>query len=416
MIQLKKENVTPEALEKATTRLAWCLFAYFATIPLSLVPIAQLGSVQKYIGVVVALVGAIVVLPVLPRIRIAPVTWVWFGFTAFLFAGCLWHAEPSKGFSVAFAMALVFAVSALCAALPYDAKRMRIIENAAFVFAGIMILLFVIFGEQVGEQRMSLVFADATANSNQLSCCMLFPAVLLLWFTYSDRPVWLRILAFAMTAVLCALVLQTGSRAGLLSLGVGVFFVLLFHAFGSWKSFLMSFIMGAALLAVIVIVYMYFLPDSVSNRLTIESAVSSGGSHRVEIWAGALDAFEHASPIRKIFGWGANGVRFSKMAMHNQFLQLLVDTGIFGLLVYMAMLVMVAVTFAKKNRSLLCIFLALQVYSLFGSCYANNKTFWLVWLFAAVAAVSPVSVENGMFPKLKKKKEKSSDAPTEAQE
>ncbi|MBR3955415.1 MAG: O-antigen ligase family protein [Clostridia bacterium] len=404
MIQLKKENVTPQALEKATTRLSWCLFAYFATIPLSLVPIAQLGSVQKYIGIVVALAGALVVLPVLPKIRIAPITWVWFGFTAFLFLGCLWHAEPSKGFSVAFAMALVFAVSALCAALPYDAKRMRIIENAAFVFAGIMILLFIIFGEQVGEQRMSLVFADATANSNQLSCCMLFPAVMLLWFTYSDRPVWLRVLGFALTAVLCALVLLTGSRAGLLSLAIGIFFVLLFHAFGSKKSFLISFAMGAVLLAVIIVVYLFFLPDSVSNRLTIQSAVASGGSNRVEIWESALDAFAQASPVRKIFGWGANGVNFSKMAMHNQFLQLLVDTGIFGLLVYVAMLVMVAVTFAKKNRAMLCVFLALQAYSLFGSCYANNKTFWLVWLFAAVAAVSPPAVENGMFPKLKRKK------------
>ncbi len=403
MIQFKKENVTEAALQKATTGLAWCLFVYFATIPLSLVPIAQLGSVQKYIGIVVALAGALVVLPVLPKIRIAPITWVWFGFTAFLFMGCLWHATPSKGFSVALAMALVFGVSALCAALPYDAKRMRIIENAAFVFAGIMILLFVIFGEQIGEHRLSLVFADATANSNQLSCCMLFPAVMLLWFTYSDRPVWLRVLAFVLTAVLCALVLQTGSRAGLLSLAIGIFFVLLFHAFGSGKAFVMSFAMGAVLLAVIVVVYMFFLPDSVSNRLTIESAVSSGGSHRVEIWESAFAAFAESSPVRKIFGWGANGVNFSKMAMHNQFLQLLVDTGIFGLLVYVSMLVMIIVTFAKKNRSMLCVFLALQAYSLFGSCYANNKTFWLVWLFAAVAAVSPPAVENGMFPKLKKK-------------
>ena len=403
MIQLKKENVTQQAVEKATTRLAWCLFAYFATIPLSLVPIAQLGSVQKYIGIVVALAGALVVLPVLPKIRIAPITWVWFGFTAFLFIGCLWHPEPSKGFSVAFAMALVFAVSALCAALPYDAKRIRIIENAAFIFAGIMILLFLIFGEQVGERRLSLVFADATANSNQLSCCMLFPAIMLLWFTYSDRPVWLRVIAFALTAVLCAFVLQTGSRAGLLSLAIGIFFVLLFHAFGSGKAFVMSFAMGAVLLAVIVIVYLFFLPDSVSNRLTIQSAVSSGGSHRVEIWESALDAFVQASPVRKIFGWGANGVRFSKMAVHNQFLQLLVDTGIFGLLVYVSMLVTIAVIFAKKNRSMLCVFLALQAYSLFGSCYANNKTFWLVWLFAAVVSVSPPAVENGMFPKLKSK-------------
>ena len=414
MIQLKKENVTPQALEKATNRLAWCLFAYFATIPLSLVPIAQLGSVQKYIGIAVALAGALVVLPVLPKIRIAPITWVWFGFTAFLFLGCLWHETPSKGFSVAFAMALVLAVSALCAALPYEAKQMRIIENAAFIFAGIMILLFAIFGEQVGEHRLSLVFAEATANSNQLSCCMLFPAVMLLWFTYSDRPVWLRVIAFALTAVLCALVLQTGSRAGFLSLAIGIFFVLLFHAFGSGKSFLMSFAMGAVLLAVVIIVYLYFLPDAVSNRLTIQSAVSSGGSNRVEIWESALDAFVQASPLRKIFGWGANGVKFSKMAMHNQFLQLLVDTGIFGLLVYVSMLVMIVVTFAKKNRAMLCVFLALQAYSLFGSCYANNKTFWLVWLFAAVAAVSPPAVENGMFPKRGKKTD-ATQVPTEAQ-
>lgn len=413
MIQFKKENVTDTALQKATTRLSWCLFAYFATIPLSLVPIAQLGSVQKYIGIVVALAGALVVLPALPKIRIAPITWVWFGFTAFLFMGCLWHATPSKGFSVAFAMALVFGVSALCAALPYDAKRMRIIENAAFVFAGIMILLFVIFGEQIGEHRLSLVFAEATANSNQLSCCMLFPAIMLLWFTYSDRPVWLRALAFVLTAVLCALVLQTGSRAGFLSLAIGIFFVLLFHAFGSGKSFLMSFAMGAVLLAVVIIVYLYFLPDAVSNRLTIQSAVSSGGSNRVEIWESALDAFVQASPVRKIFGWGANGVQFSKMAMHNQFLQLLVDTGIFGLLVYFSMLVMIVVTFAKKNRCMLCVFFALQAYSLFGSCYANNKTFWLVWLFAAVAAVSPSAQENGMFPKCRKKTVEA-QAPTEA--
>lgn len=399
MIALKKEKVTAQALAKAADRMCVCMLIYVATLPLSLVPLGDLGSVQKYIAAAVSLFGIIFVLPVLPKIRIAPVTWVWFGFTAYIFLGMLWHPEPTKAFNVGFAMVLVFAVTALCASVSYEAKHIRRLENALAVSGIVVIGLFFVFGEKVGGQRMSLVFESASANSNQLSCYLLIPTLTLLWLVFSDRAAGYRTVCYLLTCVLSYCVLLTGSRAGLLSLGIGVFFVLLCQAFKSVKNFIFVLIMGSVLLGVMIVCYRYFLPESVTQRLTIESAVQSGGSNRVNIWMGAIDAFKQADWIKRIFGHGAESINISKMVMHNQFLQILVDMGIFGVAVYVAMLVLMGVTFVKKNKMMLCIFIALQVYSLFGSCYAYNKAFWLQWLFAAVCAVAqPMEMQSSLPP------------------
>ena len=398
MIALKKEKVTPQALAKAANRLCACMVIYIATLSLSLVPLGDLGSVQKYIGILVSGLGIIFVLPVLPKIRIAPITWIWFGFTAYIFLGMLWHPEPKKAFNVGFAMVLVFAVSALCACVSYESKHFRWFENALAFSGLVVVVLFFLFGEKVGGQRMSLVFPTASANSNQLSCYMLIPALSLLWLVFSERPAWFRTICYLLTCALAYGILLTGSRAGLLSLGIGVFFVFLCHAFKSAKNFIFVILMGLVLLGVVVVCYLYLLPESVSERLTIESAVQSGGSYRVQIWSSGIEVFKQADWVKKIFGHGAESINISKLVMHNQFLQILIDMGIFGLAVYVSMLVLMAVTFVKKSKMMLCVFIALQVYSMFGSCYAYNKAFWLLWLFAAVCAVSHTPVEESSMP------------------
>ena len=184
------------------------------------------------------------------------------------------------------------------------------------------------------------------------------------------------ILSFGIIAINSYATLLTGSRAGLVGIGlIAVVFVFLpsrdrkFDITGGLKKL---FFMAVSIVVVVYLVNR-FLPVASLNRLLAFNEYQSG-SGRMEKWGGAFSFFLQ----RPILGWGWGGLNYHTVGLgdsaHNTYLSLLCEGGIIGFCIFLFPLVSL-IFYAFKTRNVLI--LILLICGLFPSFFidAINKRF-----------------------------------------
>ncbi len=205
-------------------------------------------------------------------------------------------------------------------------------------------------------------------------------------------------------AVALAVTYSRGCYLGLIAC-IGVFLVLV-----NFK-WVLLFLAGALAIP-------FVLPESILNRFTsIGNTSESSTSYRIAIWKGALDmikdywyrpigqgtaAFNRIYPLYSYSGVGAEHT-------HNLFLQLIVETGILGILSFIVVLfrffqylgsgIQIAKEKLKdKNVSIFLIafvsgMTGFMVQSMFDNTWYNNRIVLIFWIFIALGCAARALVK-----------------------
>lgn len=209
---------------------------------------------------------------------------------------------------------------------------------------------------------------------------------------------WMKKIFYAgiagVSAVCLALTYSRGCYLGLI-LAFAVFVLLI-----SLK-WIIAFILG-------LMVAPAFLPQSIINRFSsIGNMADSSTSYRVSIWKGAIDmikeywyrpigqgatAFNSIYPLYSYSGVGAQHT-------HNLFLQLLIETGIIGILSFLGVIykffqnVLCGLKKTTNSFYKYCFIgftsgmIGFLLQSIFDNTWYNNKIILIFWIFIALSAV-----------------------------
>ncbi len=215
---------------------------------------------------------------------------------------------------------------------------------------------------------------------------------------FISKNMWLRLYYLGCAAVMSLCLILTYSRGCYIGIIVaaGVFLVLLDRRF--------------ILLGVVALLFMPFvLPESIINRfMSIGNMEDSSTSYRVYIWMGTINMLKDywlcgvgpgQAAYNKVYPfYGYNEI--SAPHSHNTFLQIMCDTGIVGLVVFIALIY-------KYYKYLFCTYIknrsfeerilvissmasisAFLVQSLFDYTFYNYRVMLLFWIFIGLGIVS----------------------------
>lgn len=130
------------------------------------------------------------------------------------------------------------------------------------------------------------------------------------------------------------------------------------------------------------------------NILEIRSANLESGSGRYDLWRYALSLFEE----HPIFGIGTNGLkfytasRFDIVNVHSTFIEILVESGIVGSIIYLLFIIMLIVELIKKRNTIRRLpFLAATLVSLFIVMFSVSATIQQAYLFILLLSYTYLS-------------------------
>lgn len=358
--------------------------SFIISLPLTMFQVGTLGSAQRLISVVLCLAAIFLLHTTHTKMKWAGGQVFWFGYAAWLLLSVIWTTRIGSQMTVALGMVLMIAALVLMSMLPLSSKDIQLIRTAWVLLAVFAAVLFLVFGEQAEYgQRTHLVIASGGSDPNEFSAYFLLPLAYFVEATLEKHGLW-RIGGFVGTLGSFYIVLMTGSRAGAIAClviilavalrfagkGVGKFFLVLLTGFASFYA------MGRFLLPLV--------PEAVRERLTLDALLEDSGSAREGIWETGLELVA-ASDWRVLFGYGPNGAPLDDRIMHNHFVQALVDGGLIGLALFLAIIVC-ALRSSIRDKPVFAATLGVSVMFLTLTAYSNFRPAWAVLFMALLAA------------------------------
>ena len=147
----------------------------------------------------------------------------------------------------------------------------------------------------------------------------------------------------------------------------------------------------------------HILTQDLSDRFTIESVLSSGGTGRTDIWKGALTSYSEESFLRQLlgFGFGSFGT-FNYIhsryyaASHNDFIGMLIELGFIGFLLYMYVWIFLFRKAFLAHNWIGFSLLAVVFVGCFSMELIVKKMLWMVWFFAVLTQVGYGALHNNI--------------------
>ena len=127
-----------------------------------------------------------------------------------------------------------------------------------------------------------------------------------------------------------------------------------------------------------------FVPEWQFDRiLTFSEELETGEiSGRGDLWRAAIEIWLN-SPLNSIIGIGIGGFGMEVgIVAHNTFLSVLSETGLFGFLLYMSVIVSLVIATLRSHREVRFLLLTLLMVWVTGALsltWENSKLTWLVW-------------------------------------
>ena len=279
---------------------------------------------------------------------------------------------------------------------------------AIFVIVGLFISLYGIYQFMFGGSFASSSFVDKTLfedintrvngtfdNPNVMGEYLLFVIPLLATYFFRFKTFRTKLLALISTGIACVALALTYSRGCYLGLIVSIALFLLLVSI----KFVFLFIAG-------IIAFPFVAPKSIMNRITsIGNTEDNSTSYRISIWKGTLALIEAnwfkpvgqgADAFNSIYPYYAlNGV--SAEHTHNLFLQIAVETSLFGFGVFVLMLFRIFQALFSSIKN--CINKDLKypligfvsamsgflLQSLFDNTWYNNRIVLVFWIFVGLS-------------------------------
>lgn len=296
----------------------------------------------------------------------------------------LFSHNLSSSVSYIMGMGLIFLMALIYASQRFNAVD-RIKLQASWITVGCITELLFLTGDRssLGQytSRTSLRIFGVVTDPNEFTSLFIITIPVAVYILLKSDNKKMKILSAVEGIFGLYCVFLGGSRGALLSIIIAVIFVVVQNTDISFKS-----IGGIAILCVIMFyiltrgVLPMVAPD-ILNRITISSIMKDGGSGRSSLWLDALSTVWDGSVFKMLFGYGTSGIIAGggqgTSTMHNQFLQVLVDYGFVGLILYLYLLYRLLIQFVYKNKMYTPIFCGMVVMSLTITMGPQVKPFWV---------------------------------------
>lgn len=375
------------------------LMIYSALIPLENVLAASFGgSINKYIGLLV--MGLICMWCIKNRNTRVYIPKRMFAFSFFAFCTMFWSINQNFQILSVMLNVVLFTLIVIQYPLTSDEKRWLI---AAIFVGGVVVSAMMLSGgsfttiNTIDRDRMSIVIGGLMVDNNNLAASLSICCLAGFSLIYkSKRALFMRICMILGIGLIAIGILRTGSRGGLLALAAGGVVFLLFSDSGLKPR---TIIIGV----ICVFLGMYYIQNymsaSLASRFTIAEVLASGGTGRTTIWMNALQAYADSAPGRWLVGYGFGSfpalmrqVMGLGKAAHNDVVQMLLETGVIGLVLYFLMWFEMAQYATKKKNATALALLAVVAVGSLSMEMLIKKMLWLVFLVAILSASEDLEI------------------------
>ncbi len=342
----------------------------------------SIGSVTKYY--IFLLMAAVIVVMKKVRIRFYHYTFaLWFVYKTLT----VFWALDTRMFQLHIISQIGMVALLICLTMVYiDIQTIDVIVKSMWLGStAIGVLSLFMSRPYHGEfeaRQVLYLWGNETDPNNQAAFVVVGIAIALYYLLCLKKY---RVLSVATILVNLYSVMLTGSRGGLVTI-VALIIVFIFMNYNNEKasSIFKKLLIMAVLVAVGYYLLQMFLPGDIFERLfTFEEY--SGGSERTDIWGNTWALVSQNFNFIFGSGWGSyfgfNGVND---AVHNTFLSIFSDTGVFGTLLFFVPLIVVIAELVRRKEVLpVSIFIAGMVPSFFIEAI-NKRFFWNVIIFAMI--------------------------------
>jgi len=270
----------------------------------------------------------------------------------------------------------------------YNRREKNIIINS-WILVGVITVATMLLGsvELGASERMTLGIGGGNEDPNQLCGYFFLPILACMNKIVSKNK--FKTIYIVLILAMIYVAFTTGSRGGLLA----IFTTILVYIFTAIKGIGNKFKIFVALILIILIFFAVLyplLPQSVTERMSIESVKEDKGSGRLDLWVVVYDAIT-ASEESLVFGYGLgsttyflqNSATHSAVA-HNHWLQIWCDQGFIGLMLFLAVIAFGALRSYRNNKIVAISLFGMFVLSMSLTLYAGYKPFWNILMMSAM--------------------------------
>jgi len=303
----------------------------------------------------------------------------------------MWSKDSEMGSYYILAMSNMIVLIGIASTLSWNKKDVDFLL-LAFQISAAAFSILLISQKQLyhGVVRSTLIVNGQEQDPNNFSALLVIPTLISLWKILNKKNILLfrrkvSILNYLCLGLNITAMLILSSRGGLLALLCGTLFLVFFNNKFSLSSRarpnkLLVLKILILMITFLVLLLPYLDPDTI-QRLSTERIQEDKGSDRLLIWETAIGQFNSA-PLSGIGIGSFQGI--TRMGLHNQFIIVLVESGIFGLILFSSSLLILLKKAFKSITSLLpAILIGTFVVIFFLDAY-NKKYFWNAILISII--------------------------------
>ena len=292
----------------------------------------------------------------------------------------------------------------LISARVYNDREKELIENI-WVVVGIICIIAAFTSKEVVsevEERAVIKIFGFEEDQNQFCSYFIMPVIICVKRIVEKRkftPLYLIMIFLIMYSIL-----KTGSRGGLIGILFGIFAYIMV-GIKSVKTKIAICVSSVFVALIVIFAIFPLLPDSVTERYSVESVAEDKGSGRFEIWEYLVN-YTLQKPERIISGSGvmssyeilfdAPDKKFRNGVAHNTFVQIFSDQGLIGILLFLVVMFSCLIRPLSTDKLYSCAFFALMAFSM-------SLTFYVFKPYLNILMMCAMSFEGHMPEDILKK-------------
>ncbi|MDO4562967.1 MAG: O-antigen ligase family protein [Clostridia bacterium] len=375
-----------DALQKDRIRIpVICVCLYFLCMPLTFVTVVPGVSMLRLVTIPV--VGVLACSLFLGKSRISfNVVHFTYCLYMILCAASLLIFRSEESIVTVRDMFLTFAVMMLATLQVYNRREKNLIVYTWILVGLISALMCVTSHNTIYGERTVIVILGSREDPNQFCSYFILPVLFALEKLVEGKNKW-RFLTLPYIALIAYAVLRTGSRGGLAALAVGIVVYVLI-GLKSIKAKIAVIITSMLVVILTFTLVVPNLPETVRERYTLERITSDRGSGRYDIWE-YLIRYIADDEESLLCGYGICSTtevmaeaNFTNRYAHNQWIQVLFDQGILGVVFYALMILSCMMRSWKRSSVCLCAVVSIMAFSMSLTFYTFKPYFNIIMMCA----------------------------------
>lgn len=267
----------------------------------------------------------------------------------------------------------------------YSRNEIELIEITQIILLIILILLGFIGADWYGDRNTMTLFG-ATCDPNYF-CGLFFLPITVALKKIKEKKIY-SVISPILIILGAYMIISSGSRGGLLALAVMILSYIFINAKNTQQRFI-GLIIAVFTAIVLWIVVIPLLPETVSSRFDMNELISSKGTGRGDIWVSMLESIKNSG--KTLFTGNGIDARYKimmngkieEMVAHNQFIQVLYNQGIFGLITFVLLSLSAVTRNLKKRGYISAAMLGTLALAMTLSINPSVKAFWNLLIYAA---------------------------------